>query len=184
MEAGTWVALVLGVGGAAWAITQFFLNRKDMRERDDRDRRDAVTHAQHERDTELERRWVQEKRLIYVRAQAALTGVLDAQEDVWRKPVGSPERQAALDANNAAWDLMNEVYAELDLLAPDAVRDAVFAADTALMDIGTTLLLDGFGGTSSDPLGAATEACRGALNAMRADLGIGPVREWRTPIED
>ena len=78
---------------------------------------------------------------------------------------------------------MNDVHAELDLLAPDAVRDAVFGADRALEEVGGTLLVDGIR-TTPDPIGAATEACQAALNAMRADLGIGPVREWRTAIED
>jgi len=183
MEAGTWVALVLGIGGAGWAITQFFVNRKDTRERDERDRLDTQASAQQERDAELERRWVQEKRLIYVRAQAVLSDLLDAETEMLTKPFGSPERQAAIDADNAAWLRTNDVHAELDLLAPDAVRDAVFAADQALEEVGATLLVDGVR-THPDPIGAATEACRAALNAMRADLGIGPVREWRTAIED
>lgn len=183
METGTWVALVLGIGGAGWAITQFFLNRKDTRERDERDRLNAQASAQQQRDAELERRWVQEKRLIYARTQALLSDLLDAETAMLTKPAGSPEREAALDASNAGWLRMNEVSAELDLLAPDAVRDAVFAADEAVTEVGSTLLIDGVL-TSPDPIGAATEACRAALNAMRADLGIGPVREWRTPIED
>lgn len=183
MEAGTWVALVLGIGGAGWAITQFFMNRSDTRERDERDRLDTRASAQQERDAELERRWVQEKRLIDARTQALLSELLDIETEVLTQPVGSPERQAAQDAGNAAWLRMNDVSAELDLLAPDAVRDAVFAADEALMDIGAALLIDGVR-TPPDPIGAATEACRSALNAMRGDLGIGPVREWRTPIDD
>ena len=121
--------------------------------------------------------------MIYVRAQAVLSDLLDAETEMLTKPFGSPERQAAFDADNAAWLRMNDVYAELDLLASDAVRDAVFAADQALEEVGSTLLVDGVR-TRPDPIGAATEACRAALNAMRADLGIGPVREWRTPIED
>ncbi|QCB94746.1 hypothetical protein [Cellulomonas shaoxiangyii] len=183
MEAGTWVALVLGIGGAGWAITQFFVTRKDTRERDERDRLGAQASAQHERDTELERRWVQEKRLIYVRTQTVLSDLLDARTDMLTKPVGSPERQAAIDTDNAASILMNSVHAEINLLAPDAVRDAVFAAEQALEEVGAALLIDGVR-TPPDPIGAATESCRAALNAMRADLGIGPVRDWRTAIED
>ncbi|MBN9328314.1 MAG: hypothetical protein BGO38_09865 [Cellulomonas sp. 73-145] len=182
MDGGTWVALVLGVGGAAWAITQFFMTRKDTRERDERGRLDAQASTQQERDLELERRWVQEKRLIYVRAQATLTDLLDAETDMLTRPVGSTERGAAIDADSAAWMRMNDVHAELDLLAPDTVRDAVFAADESLAEIGGTVFFDGVP-MHPDPIGDATEACRAALNAMRADLGIGPVREWRTPSE-
>ena len=183
MEAGTWVALLLGISGAGWAITQFFVNRRDTRERAERDRLDSRASAQQERDAELERRWVQEKRLIYVRTQATLSCLLDAETDILTKPFESPERSAAIDADNAAWLRMNDVHAELDLLAPDAVRNAVFAADRALEEVGATLLVDGVP-TSPDPIGVATEACRAALNEMRADLGIGPVREWRTAIDD
>lgn len=183
MESGTWVALVLGVGGAGWSTAQFFVSRRDARARDKRDRLDAQASAHQQRDAELERRWVQEKRLMYVRAQATLTDLLDAETNMLTKPVGSAEREAALEADNAAWICMNDVHTELDLLAPDAVRDAVFAADEALTEIGATLILDGLY-SHPDPIGDATEACRVALNAMRADLGIGPVREWRTPIED
>jgi len=79
------------------------VNRKDTRGRHELDRLDAQAGAQRERDTELERSSVQEMRLIYVRAQAVLSDLLDAETDMLTKPVGSPERQAAFDADNAAW---------------------------------------------------------------------------------
>lgn len=182
MEAGTWVALVLGIGGAAWSIAQFFVSRNDARDRRERERLDAQAKTRQERDAELERRWVQEKRLVYIRVQAALSALLDAEAEAVAAPLGTPERQVAFEARDAAWMRMDTLHAELDLLAPDIVRDAVWAADQALEEIGATMRIDG-AGPSQDPIETATTACRRALNSMRADLGIDPVREWRTSQE-
>jgi hypothetical protein len=73
------------------------------------------------------------------------------------------DREAAREADNAAWLRLNESHAELDLLAPGAVRDAVAAADEALEQVGATLVIHGVP-THPDPIGAATEACRASLD--------------------
>lgn len=159
MDAGTTVALVLGIVGFISGGLTLGLNRHDARQQ----------------------RWLHDKRLIYVSTHAALSNLLDT--EIALRSGSDDEREAAREANDRALMHMNDVHADLDLLAPDAVRDAVFAADEALYEIGTTLVIGGVP-THPDPIGAATEACRAALNAMRSDLGIGPVREWRTPIED
>ena len=136
--------------------------------------------SEHERDraADREKRWLQEKRLIYVRAQGALRDLLGALANVVMYDVsedGSADRQAALDA---AWRQVRGVQAEVEMLAPDVVRDAI---RTAISEIGTA----SYGCLVREPNAAPADEgdlfenaeweCHEALEAMRADLGVEPV---------
>lgn len=167
MDAGTIVALVLGSVGFLWGAGTYAVNRRDSKERDERDRA-----------ADREKRWLQEKRLIYVRAQGALRDLLGALANVVMYDVsedGSADRQAALDA---AWRQVRGVQAEVEMLAPDVVRDAI---RTAISEIGRA----SYGCLVREPSVAPADEgdlfdnaeweCHEALEAMRADLGVEPV---------
>ena len=166
MDAGTTVALVLGSVGFLWGAGTYAVNRRDAKERDERDRA-----------ADREKRWLQEKRLIYVRAQGALRDLLGALANVVMYDVsedGSADRQAALDA---AWRQVKGVQAEVEMLAPDVVRDAI---RTAISEIGAA----SYGCLVREPSAAPADEgdlfvnaqweCHEALKAMRADLGVEP----------
>ncbi|WP_444662823.1 hypothetical protein ACT17Q_12725 [Cellulomonas sp. CW35] len=154
MDAGTVVALVLGVVGFALSGVTLYFNRRDAK--------DA--------------RWLQEKRVIYARTQAALTEQYEAMVrfmnvfnlDRATRPPG--EFDDAQTRTNEGWSTLVAVRGELDLLAPGDVRAAVESAKTALFDLAWALP-----GDDEEQSAAQSEAERQnarALNAMRADLGL------------
>ncbi|MEZ0448432.1 hypothetical protein [Cellulomonas sp. ICMP 17802] len=107
MDAGTIVALVLGTVGPVWGAGTSAINRRDANERDECDQ--AI---------DREKRWLQEKRLIYVRAQAALDDELAALSDhVIHDPseTGHAQRASAL---HAAQQEFREARAAVDMRPP------------------------------------------------------------------
>ncbi|MCR6649935.1 MAG: hypothetical protein NVV70_18015 [Cellulomonas sp.] len=154
MDAGTVVALVLGAVGFGLSGVTLYYNRRDVREA----------------------RWVQEKRVIYARTQAALMEQYDAMVRFMKvfNLDGSTRQPAEFDdaqtRTNESWDGLRAVRGELDLLAPGSVRAAVEGAQTALFELAWALP-----GDDEEQSAAMRDAERQnarALNAMRADLGL------------
>lgn len=161
VDAATAVALVLGGAGFVWGGITFFLNRGDTRTRDAAQRAD-----------ELERRWLQEKRAVYVRAQHAFVAFMDP-VIVYSNSRALNERMTNEDVElwHGAFGEIRQVSAELALIAPQPVRDAYDDAVTAMLD-----LAHAYERTAGEAPGTAqSRAHNRALNAMRVDLGVPPI---------
>ena len=163
------MALALGAVGFTWGAATFFLNVAETRRRE---ARDIVA--------DREKRWLHEKRLIYVKTVAALNqatwALLDVARNYRPRPVpGEHERNGAL---GAALERFGEVIAEVDLLAPEPVRLAIFDAMDELHrlddEVRATLFLgpeEIFEGVTFE---GVEQVRKRALEAMRADLGADP----------
>ncbi len=170
MDAGTWVALTLGTVGVVWAAFTYFRN-----ERRENEREDARAHA--ERAADREKRWVQEKRLMYVEMQRALRDLLDAVADLTIYDATEDGHAAREKAADAAWRRYERVRDEIDMLAPESVRQAIQDATNEINHLRS--LANGFATHVLRDEGPTFEGaeweCHLALEAMRADLGVEPL---------
>ncbi|NTW41544.1 MAG: hypothetical protein HGA44_16970 [Cellulomonadaceae bacterium] len=171
MDAPTKVALLLGLGGFVLSGVTLFFNRRDSREG----------------------RWLQERRHIYATAQVALTAYFEASLEAnsareWAKGIeGDEERaqkrreaEALVSKIEPLWQPIEAVTADLDLLAPPKVVAAFLKARSAVLLHGFTVQ---YPVTPTPPawenvFSDAVRECARSLNAMRADLGLGPVDRY------
>ena len=173
---------MLGLGGFAWG----FVTRHDAIRREKRDRLDALAREDRARDSDLDRRWLAEKKLIYAKAQTALTAQRNLVIRARNEELGlrSPdERTAALLADlRAGWDALDDARGALDLLAE---ADVLRAMDTAAAAVSyfETVVATGQTDAAAALRVEASRQCARALNAMREDLGLGPAKV-RTAMSD
>jgi hypothetical protein len=183
MEPGTWVALGLGVVGFVISL----LTRHDAKERAKQERTDAGQRAQQEHDDEIERRWLQEKRVVYAQMQAALTASVAASDAANMAYIFSdkpdtvtPEIERLLDAAQVARKGVRNAQAELALLCPAPVYDAVGDAARAAAELQLSFKHFPDDDRYIATYQVAQDFLGRALNAMRSDLGADPVTlGWR-----
>jgi len=174
MDAGTWVALVLGLVGFAWGAWTWHTSRRDAEHAEER-AREATAAA------EREGRWVQEKRLIYADMLRALDDYLGAITDELLASPATGDKAQYVAATKAAWKHVQEVQAQTDLLAPEAVRLRVQAALNemhGLIAIASGVAEYLMQGASSEDRATVEDAQweqHLVLEAMRADLGVEPL---------
>ncbi|WP_024285361.1 hypothetical protein [Cellulomonas sp. KRMCY2] len=175
MDPGTAVALVLGGLGFVWSGFTYFRNERREHEREE-------VRAHGERAADREKRWVQEKRLIYVEMQRVLHDRLYAVANLTMHDPTEDGHEARQKDSEAAWSRYQEVLAEIDMLAPESVRQAIWDATNETNHL--LALANGFAHHAlrddEDPsFDGAEWECHLALEAMRADLGVEPLP--RTP---
>ncbi|WP_144723465.1 hypothetical protein [Cellulosimicrobium sp. TH-20] len=163
MEAGTWVALVLGVGSLAATLV---LDHRNRAERTRRDRQEAAAKR--------DERWMAERRIAYAAYSSALTAwyvvVTDRLSDLM---AGSavPADDDLDEEDQEHWLLVTRARGPVDMLAPVAVREAAQAAFRAMATFGFETRR-GVDRLDNDEQKEASARIEEMISTMRADLDV------------
>lgn len=176
MDAGTWVALVLGLGSLG---TTLILDRRNRAERTETAKRaDADRDRQREAERtaraaeRLDDRWSRDKQIAYADLCGEVFGWFDDITDRDSKRIAMAPGSTWTAADQDRWRQVIASRGAVDLLAPSEVRNASILAITAVILYAAEVR------TNANPLAATTERepafrlTNAMRDAMRADLGV------------